>query len=160
MKHAGREIHRLHNLLLRDQNQSPLREQINQMTANHGYILCWLREHQGEDVFQRDLEKQLQLRRSSVTAVLQTMERSGLIERVAVPGDARLKKLVPTPRAEELHQLISQDIADREARLTAGISSAELEAFWQVMDKLGRNLEQGLYPSPECACAEQEGSTV
>ncbi len=158
MKYTGREIHRLHNLLLRDQNHSSLREQVDQMTANHGYILCWLHEHRDQDVYQRDLEKQLQLRRSSVTAVLQTMERSGLIERVAVPGDARLKKLVPTQRAEELHQMISRDIADREARLVAGIPEEELAAFWSVMDKLTQNLERGLYSADECCCADtQEG---
>ncbi len=156
MRYAGREIHRLHNLLLRDQNHSSLREQVDQMTANHGYILCWLHEHKGQDVYQRDLEKQLQLRRSSVTAVLQTMERSGLIERVAVPGDARLKKLVPTQRAEELHQMISRDIAEREARLVEGLTPQELDAFWRALDKIGANLERGLYAAADSTPVNKE----
>ena len=93
--------------------------------------------------------RQLLLRRSSATGVLQTMERGGLIRRVPVPQDARLKKLVVTQKGRELYALIYSDILETERRLTAGLSEQELAAFWQVLDKLRDNLERGLYTDAE-----------
>ena len=48
-------------------------------------------ERQGRDVYQRDIEQWFNIRRSSVTAMLQGMEQDGFITRSAVAKDARLK---------------------------------------------------------------------
>ena len=45
----------------------------------------------GRDVYQRDIEQWFNIRRSSVTALLQGMEQDGFITRCAVEKDARLK---------------------------------------------------------------------
>ena len=47
----------------------------------------------GRDVYQRDIEQWFNIRRSSVTAMLQGMEQDGFITRCAVEKDARLKRL-------------------------------------------------------------------
>lgn len=144
--HVGGAIHMLHNMLCRDNNHPPRRDMVEQMTGNHSYILCFLYDRRDRDIFQRDLEKHLMLRRSSATGALQTMERNGLIERVSVASDARLKKIVLTQKAIELNQIIRDDIEDNERRLTAGLTPEEIANFWCVVDKLKANLEKGLYP--------------
>ena len=95
----------------------------------------------GRDVFQRDLEKRFSCRRSTMSNVLSLMEKNGLIERVSVVQDARLKKIVLTDRAVELHRMITDEISDREKRMTEGISEKELECFFKVIDKIKTNLE-------------------
>ncbi len=143
--HLGGEIHRLHNLLCRDCNRFPSGELVDSMTGSHGFILCWLQNHREEDVFQKDLEKRFQLRRSSATAMLQVMERNGLILREPVASDARLKKLVVTPKGEQLCNMIHADIEDNERRLVEGISQEELSAVMATLQKVRANLERGLY---------------
>ena len=53
----------------------------------------------GRDVYQRDIEQWFNIRRSSVTAMLQGMEQDGFLTRCAVEKDARLKRLWPQTRA-------------------------------------------------------------
>ncbi|MDO7205446.1 helix-turn-helix domain-containing protein [Paraclostridium bifermentans] len=45
-----------------------------------------------KDVFQKDLESVFDLKRSSISLMLNNMEKSGLIERMLVKEDGRLKK--------------------------------------------------------------------
>jgi len=107
----------------------------------HGWVIHYLVENRDRDVFQRDLEEQFTVRRSTATKILQLMERNGLIVRRAVDYDARLKKLELTPKAIELHQKITGEMEALENLLIQGISSEELEAFYQTIDKIKRNLE-------------------
>ena len=58
-------------------------------------------ERQGRDVYQRDIEQWFNIRRSSVTAMLQGMEQDGFITRSAVAKDARLKRLIATEKGPQ-----------------------------------------------------------
>lgn len=145
--HVGGEIRRLHNLMCRDANRFPHGELVENLTGSHGFILCWLK-NSGGDVFQRDLEKKFNLRRSSATAMLQTMERNGLIRRESVASDARLKKLVVTAEGEEVCRIIHEDIMETERRLVQGLTEEELQALQNILPKLRDNLERGLYAAP------------
>lgn len=51
------------------------------------------------DVFQRDIEAEFSIRRSSVTSVLHGLERNGFIQRETVEEDARLRKIVLKDKA-------------------------------------------------------------
>ncbi|MDR0840432.1 MAG: MarR family winged helix-turn-helix transcriptional regulator [Christensenellaceae bacterium] len=110
-------------------------------TGMQGWILSYVYLHREEDVFQRDIEARFHIRRSTVTGILHRMENNGLIERVSVPQDARLKKLVLTPKALEVQLRICGRLDAIEARLTQGLSAAETRAFLQTAEKMRRNLE-------------------
>ena len=68
------------------------------------WVIGYLSEHEGKDVFQRDLEEEFSVRRSTATGILQLMEKNELITREPVSHDARLKKLVLTPKAIEIQK--------------------------------------------------------
>ena len=53
-------------------------------------------ESQKRDVYQKDIEEEFNIRRSSVTSVLQLLEKKGYIKRVSVKDDKRLKKIILT----------------------------------------------------------------
>ncbi|EET85497.1 transcriptional regulator, MarR family [Clostridium carboxidivorans P7] len=59
---------------------------------------------QNRDVFQKDIEEVFDIRRSSVTSVLQLMEKNGYVERVSVSEDARLKKIILTKKGLEIQK--------------------------------------------------------
>ena len=86
-------LHQLCTLMTRYCNRSRgIREQ-EQLTGMHGWLIHFLYD-QTEPVYQRDIEKRLCIRRSTVTATLNRMEKNGLIVRESVPEDARLKRIV------------------------------------------------------------------
>ena len=106
-----------------------------------GMILHYLSSQpEGTDVFQRDLEKQFNTGRSTVTGILQLMEQNDLIRRESVPQDARLKKLVLTPKAYRIQQEIHNTIMEMEEKLRKDIAPEELETVERVLEKIRKNL--------------------
>ena len=68
------------------------------LTGVQGWVVGYLYEHREADVFQRDLEAVFSVRRSTMTNMLQLMEKNGYITRESVSHDARLKKLCSRPK--------------------------------------------------------------
>ena len=73
--------------------------------------------------------------------MLKLMETNGLIEKEPVPYDARLKKIVLTDKAIEIHNQIEQNINKLEESISRGITPEETEIFYKVLDKIKANLE-------------------
>lgn len=129
MRHLGLEVHRLEKLMARQRGYSAAHQDADRQTGMHGYLLRYLYENQERDVFQRDIEKAFSISRSSVTVTLQLMEKNGLIRRESVAQDARLKRIVLTQKARDLHRQIEADILAFESNLARGISEEEQEVF-------------------------------
>lgn len=140
MQHLGFEIHRLEKLMARKQARSYVHAEADRLTGMHGYLIGYLYKNRDHDVFQRDIEKQFSISRSTVTATLQIMEKNGLITREGVAQDARLKRILLTQKALELHQQIQEDIMIFESQLTKGVSEEEAAVFLQVVQKMQDNL--------------------
>lgn len=98
------QLRRVNNLIFRKINAFARANHVDQSTPMHGWIMEYLYRHQDEAVFQRDIEHAFSITRSSVTNILQLMERKGYIERQSVPQDARLKKLVLTEQGRAFHE--------------------------------------------------------
>ncbi|MFR3345644.1 MAG: MarR family transcriptional regulator [Anaerobutyricum sp.] len=58
-----------------------------------GWIMGYLYDHKGGEIFQRDIEAQFYIARSTITYLVKQMEQKGYIARVAVERDCRLKRL-------------------------------------------------------------------
>lgn len=93
------------------------------------------------DIFQRDLEKEFGVRRSTATVMLQTLEQKGYVVRVPVEYDARLKKIVLTEKAVRRHMEIRRRIDAFNEILEKDISQAEKEELFRILDKITQNLQ-------------------
>ena len=111
------------------------------ISAINAQILGYLAAHDGEDVFQCDIEQAFSIRRSTVSKVVRLMEQKGLIRREAVARDARLKRRVLTGRAREIHAAAAREIAAFEARATEGLSIEEVEALRSLLGRICENLK-------------------
>lgn len=116
---------------------------IDDVTIAHGRILGFLAHNAERDIFQRDIEDAFRINRSSVTSVMQIMEKNGLIERVSVPQDSRLKKVCLTPLGMEMHRRAVALIDKSEAQICAGLTEQELDTFFEIAGKIEKNLETG-----------------
>lgn len=77
MRHLGLEIHRLEKMMARRRGYSAAHQDADCLTGMHGYLIRYLYENRGRDVFQRDIEKAFSISRSTVTVTLQLMEKTG-----------------------------------------------------------------------------------
>ncbi len=110
----------------------------------HGWIIGYLYHHREQDIFQRDLQEAFSIRRSTVTGLLQLMEKKGLVTRSSVESDARLKKITLTPKAVALHESIMNGIQKTEESISRGLSEEEKRTFLEICGKIRANLESEL----------------
>ena len=93
------------------------------VTGVQGRVLHYLLgQPREQEIFQKDLEEEFNLRRSSATGILQLMEKNGYIERVPVEYDARLKKIVVLPKGLEASAAVDEDIRYVESKLQDGLT--------------------------------------
>ncbi|WP_125588397.1 MarR family winged helix-turn-helix transcriptional regulator [Companilactobacillus jidongensis] len=92
------------------------------------------------DVFQRDVEHEFNIRRATATSALKLMEERNLIVRVSVKRDARLKKIILTPKAYALAKQINSyfDITEQRIINSVGIENKDIfrNALKQVINEL------------------------
>ena len=137
----GFAIRVLSNLIKRDVEKSRINLGIDPVKGINGWAIGYFYENRDKDIFQKDFESAFSIRRSTASKILKTMEQKGLIERVSVESDARLKKIIITDMAVDIHKKITAEIENREERLRKGISDEELRVFFGVMKKLTANME-------------------
>ena len=140
-KRIGVEIRILNNLIRRSVENAPNKKMIDEVTGTNGWIIGYLSDHKDQDVFQRDFEEEFGMTRSTASKVVNLMEKKGLVTRCSVPGDARLKKLEMTPRAEEINNLMLEDFRGIESTLLDGFSDEELAIFYDILHRMQNNLK-------------------
>lgn len=137
----GFQIRTLSNLIKRQVDQIVFQGQEKPATGMHGWVIGYLYENRDKDVFQRDLQEQFSIRRSTVTGILQLMEKNGLIIRTSVDEDARLKKITLTPKAIEMHEQVGRGIRAVENKISAGLTPEERKTFVELCEKIRANIE-------------------
>ena len=120
------------------------------LTENNSYgltgmqfaIVSYLAKESAErDVFQKDLEQKFDIRKSTVTGILNTMERDGLLLRETVPYHARLRKMILTDKALQAKQNTEQVIDSVESQLSKGLTEEEITTFLSILEKISKNAE-------------------
>ena len=90
------------------------REETYGMSMTDGWILRYLNEHEGQEVFQKNIETDLHIKKSALTQQLNEMEAHGLIRRNISEHDSRYKCISRTEKAIEIHQQIMDEIEEHE----------------------------------------------
>ncbi len=111
----------------------------DKITCSNAWIIGFIDRAEG-DVYQRDLEEEFGITRSTASKVLILLEKKGLILREGVAHDARLKKLVLTDKAREIAVRMKKNGARMEAQLTRGFTEEELSALANYMQRMRDNL--------------------
>lgn len=134
------QMRRVNNLIGRRVNLCARANGFGDVTPMHGWILRYLYEHRDSDVFQRDIERDFSITRSTVTNILQLMERKGYILRESVPQDARLKRLVLTEEGAQAHEKMLLSLHEADDLVSRTLTEAENEEMLRLLDKIYHGL--------------------
>ena len=139
--HMGKLIHMLSHEMKRNQ---PIDKVIKaDLTIMQKHILKFiLLETMHKDLYQKDIEEEFQIRKSTATGMLQLLEKNGFIVRESEKKDARLKRIIPTKKAEALRPSILAHIRQSEAQLTADISEADVLICKKVLCQMLYNVSE------------------
>ena len=141
-KHIGFEIKTLANIIKRCFEEKARVKGLEGLTGMQGWIIDYLyRQGKDNEIFQRDVEKQFNIRRSTATGVLQLLERDGFITREAVAQDARLKSLKLTDKAVQAQETIMKNINELEEQLAMGLTEEEINTLFDLLSQIKKNIE-------------------
>lgn len=106
------------------------------------FIIAYLYQNRDKDIFQKDLEENMNVRRSTISKVLGIMEQKNLIRREQVECDGRLRKIVLTQETLEGIQRWKGNSKRLEGRVTRGFTEEELDQFHYLLNKAQKNFEE------------------
>lgn len=134
------EIKKLDNLIDRKICQNIKKEKVMNISHVQARVLRYLFVNKDKIIYQSDIEKEMDLRRSTISGILKTMEKNGLIKRENSKNDTRKKEVSLTDLSIQKHEEMKEKINKFEKEMLKGISLEEKEAFFRVIDKLSNNL--------------------
>ena len=138
---TGRLIHILSNQMKRRNAAEPMED--DGLTTMQKHVLKFLLlETLHKVVYQKDIEEEFQIRKSTATGMLQLLEKNGFIVRESEKKDARLKRIIPTKKAEALRPSILAHIRQSETQLTTDISEADVLTCKKVLYQMLYNVSE------------------
>ena len=143
----GLHINKLSRLISRKVDAAVLSAIDDNITVSQAYVIDFITDNNDRDVFQKDLEMEFDLKRSSVSLMLNNMEKHDLIKRVPVAEDARLKKIILTEKAIELSKKIAYAIDSVEGILAENLNQDEINTFLALISLIDSIYFSVLIPS-------------
>ena len=138
----GLDIEKIDRIISRDMDANIMQAVGDKVTVSQAYVIDFMINTDKEDIFQKDLEKQFDLKRAAISLMLNNMEKNDLIKRVPVSEDARLKKLVLTEKSIALADTITTAIDEIEHTLVEDLKQEEIDNFYTVLNKMRNSLSK------------------
>lgn len=117
-------------------------DEMASITQSQMQILDYIVKCGKNEIYQKDLEEAVDLRRATVSGILQTMEKNQLITRVIDDTDTRTKKIILTKESEKRIAKNKEKVVMLQKITTEGISDEDLETFRIVLRKMTQNVQE------------------
>lgn len=108
-----------------------------------GYL--YFQSRQKKKVLQKELEEEFKIRKSSVTSVIQILEKKGLVRRISVQKDARQKELVLTEEGIAVQKMVLKRLDELENMVNEVMTPEEKELWLACVRKIETRLEEAEY---------------
>ncbi len=138
----AKEIHRLDNRIRRCLHQSAAHRELEGLSSSNGHIIRFLCKHPDRPIYQKDLEDELGITRSTASRVVRLMEENGLVRREGMEHDARLKRLILTERSLAISEAMRQNGQAVDRRLLSGFTPEEETQLYGFLDRMLENLNE------------------
>lgn len=105
-------------------------------------ILRYLITHEGQEVTQKEIEQATKRSRATVSGLLDTLEKKGLVIRIPSQSDKRKKNVQVTEAVQSKHQAMMNYFTYTESVVTKDISEQDLQVFYRVMGQMIENVRK------------------
>lgn len=102
----------------------------------HALIFIHVNTKQGKKVCQKDVEKQINLRASSISTLLSNLEKDGFLVRTVAEDDARTKYLELTEKGECLCIKDKMLVDACDGAIQSALTEDELTQFETLLEKI------------------------
>ena len=143
--HLARKIRKVNCLIRKEINNSDFILSNPVMTNAKGYIIGFIntKHLQGLKVYQKDIEQEFHIGKSSATEMLQIMENDGYISRLEDKHDKRKKEIILLDSAKELLGGLDNTITRINEKALEGFNEEEKENLEKYLLRIIDNLGGG-----------------
>ena len=141
---VGIKIKKIQSLIRKSIHNSETFKTNEELTNVIGWTIGFIsrRNLEGIETYQKDVEKEFKISRSTATGLLQNMEKLGYIYREVSEIDSRLKRIVLTNKSIDLHKKVILTFDEIENKLLNGFDEEEKELLFKFLLRLEKNLEE------------------
>ena len=133
-------LHKVDNQIKRKIDQVALK---HDLTGIQAFFLKCIHDKSSEgDLFQRDLEKMFDIRRSSVSTMISCVEKKGYIKRESIPTDKRINKIVLTEEGRKKYEEVDADLKEYKHQLLKDFSDEEIDLVYSMLQKISDNTKK------------------
>ena len=112
------------------------------LTSSQMNILFYISTNDDIEINQKDIEKNLYLKNSTVTDILNRLENNGFLYRTASEKDGRYKKIVLTDKGKDIYEKMVEKALIFETYFTKGMTKGESEILFELLQKVFKNVSQ------------------
>ena len=140
-------IKKINNDVFKIMMKDASNKNIPRVSSTQFIIINYLLSH-NKKANQKDIEKDLNMSRATISGVLKTMEKNQIIKSNQSKVDSRTNEISLTKISEERHLLSKKKIEEIEQVVRKDISNDELKVFMNVISKIENNLN--VYKEEKC----------
>lgn len=141
---VGKLIKSIDKLMMRNADlldEEGIKDKVSPM---QGWIIGHLFMNQGKTIYQKDLEQEFGLPKSTLATILKQLEEKGYIMRVCAEHDSRLKAITLSEKGLCIRCAFVEHIDQINQMMCEDVSLEEIEAFLRIGKKMRQNLEDNL----------------
>ncbi len=114
------------------------------MVSNYSQVqvIKYLVDNINKDISQKELENVLSIRKSTMSGILDTMEKRNIIKRVSSLEDRRSKIIKFSDENIKHHREVVDKMKVINNIITKDISKEKLDIFFEVLDKMRENMNK------------------
>lgn len=106
------------------------------LTLSQAVVIALLHDAGAEHIYQKDLERELELTNPTVTSLIKTMVGRGLVRRVQEQHDGRYYRLSLTDAGDALYETVAKELLRGNAIFEERLSEDELDELELLFKKL------------------------
>ncbi len=115
---------------------------LDKLSGTNSFIILFLLKNEDKVIFQKDLEKEFGMTRSTASNVLKLMETKKLIKREEVENDHRLKKLSLTELGYDCAVELRQDLKEFDEKINSLFNEQEAKLLNEFLSRINSVLER------------------
>lgn len=89
-----------------------------------------------DGISQREIAHALQMDPSQIVALVDSLEKLGLVERRPDPNDRRLRSVVATPKGKQVREQAARRVGDAEDSVLANLSTDERDQLHDLLNRV------------------------
>lgn len=112
------------------------------LTSSQMDVLFFLKQHEGKEINQREIEKGLRLKNPTVTGILNRLEEKGFILRKTNPTDKRYRVIEVTEKSNRMLEEIGEELWEQDERICNCMTAEEQQILEELLERILNNMTE------------------